>query len=131
MGCATEQTPITSLPKSPLSLASPPRSLYPPLVHLSSMGKDISSSLAEAVPGSATAPIAFPTRHNLARTFKYLMVLPFVSATQFLSRGIPFIFNSLIVRYLTVADYAVIFLILMQVLLFNLFLLLLFRLTWA
>ncbi|KAG6519768.1 hypothetical protein ZIOFF_023276 [Zingiber officinale] len=71
------------------------------------MGKDISGSPA-AAPGSATAPTAFPTRHNLARTFKYLM------ATQFLSRGIPFIFNSLIVRHLTVADYAVIFLILMQ-----------------
>ncbi|XP_042374316.1 protein RFT1 homolog isoform X2 [Zingiber officinale] len=63
------------------------------------MGKDISGSPA-AAPGSATAPTAFPTRHNLARTFKYLM------ATQFLSRGIPFIFNSLIVRHLTVADYA-------------------------
>ncbi|XP_042470954.1 protein RFT1 homolog [Zingiber officinale] len=63
------------------------------------MGKDISGSPAAAL-GSATAPTAYPTRHNLARTFKYLM------ATQFLSRGIPFIFNSLIVRHLTVADYA-------------------------
>ncbi|XP_073111797.1 uncharacterized protein [Elaeis guineensis] len=41
-----------------------------------------------------------PAGHNLARTFKYLM------ATQFLSRGIPFIFNSWIVRHLTEADYA-------------------------
>ncbi|KAG6477611.1 hypothetical protein ZIOFF_066879 [Zingiber officinale] len=72
------------------------------------MGKDVSGSPAEAAPGSATAPTTLPTRHNLARTFKYLM------ATQFLSRGIPFIFNSLIVRHLTAADYAVIFLILMQ-----------------
>ncbi|KZV58190.1 hypothetical protein F511_36899 [Dorcoceras hygrometricum] len=37
---------------------------------------------------------------NLPRTFKYLM------ATQFLSRGIPFIFNSWIVRRLTEEDYA-------------------------
>ncbi|XP_074564922.1 uncharacterized protein LOC141821394 [Curcuma longa] len=66
------------------------------------MGKDVSGSpaAAAAAPGSATAPTAFPTRHNLARTFKYLM------ATQFLSRGIPFIFNLLIVRHLTAADYA-------------------------
>ncbi|KAK9021738.1 hypothetical protein V6N11_011709 [Hibiscus sabdariffa] len=40
-------------------------------------------------------------RANLSRTFKYL------SATQFLSRGIPFIFNSWIVRHLTQEDYAV------------------------
>ncbi|KAG6576812.1 protein RFT1 homolog [Cucurbita moschata] len=38
---------------------------------------------------------------NLSRTFKYLM------ATQFLSRGIPFIFNLWIVRHLTEEDYAV------------------------
>ncbi|XP_022771747.1 protein RFT1 homolog isoform X3 [Durio zibethinus] len=38
---------------------------------------------------------------NLSRTFKYLL------ATQFLSRGIPFIFNSWIVRHLTAEDYAV------------------------
>ncbi|XP_071721453.1 uncharacterized protein [Rutidosis leptorrhynchoides] len=37
---------------------------------------------------------------NLPRTFKYLL------ATQFLSRGIPFIFNSWIVRHLTEQDYA-------------------------
>ncbi|XP_057482357.1 uncharacterized protein LOC130769168 [Actinidia eriantha] len=37
---------------------------------------------------------------NLSRTFKYLF------ATQFLSRGIPFIFNSWIVRHLTEQDYA-------------------------
>ncbi|XP_078148266.1 lipid transporter isoform X2 [Carex rostrata] len=37
---------------------------------------------------------------NMAHTFKYLM------ATQFLSRGIPFVFNSWIVRHLTEADYA-------------------------
>lgn len=37
---------------------------------------------------------------NLSRTFKYLL------ATQFLSRGIPFIFNTWIVRHLTEADYA-------------------------
>ncbi|XP_077235390.1 lipid transporter [Tasmannia lanceolata] len=39
-------------------------------------------------------------RINLARTFKYLM------ATQFLSRGIPFAFNSWIIRRLTEEDYA-------------------------
>ncbi|GAV92844.1 Rft-1 domain-containing protein, partial [Cephalotus follicularis] len=39
-------------------------------------------------------------RANLSRTFKYLL------ATQFLSRGIPFIFNSWIVRHLTEEDYA-------------------------
>ncbi|KAI8545048.1 hypothetical protein RHMOL_Rhmol07G0012800 [Rhododendron molle] len=38
---------------------------------------------------------------NFSRTFKYLF------ATQFLSRGIPFIFNSWIVRHLTEKDYAV------------------------
>ncbi|WOL10331.1 hypothetical protein Cni_G19086 [Canna indica] len=81
-----------------------------------------------AADGSASAAPAVSTRHNLARTFKYLMgsshmlcfltrfceissVMPFflffwVSATQFLSRGIPFIFNSWIVRHLTEADYA-------------------------
>ncbi|XP_009784279.1 uncharacterized protein [Nicotiana sylvestris] len=37
---------------------------------------------------------------NLSHTFKYLL------ATQFLSRGIPFIFNSWIVRHLTEEDYA-------------------------
>ncbi|XP_073287162.1 uncharacterized protein [Primulina huaijiensis] len=37
---------------------------------------------------------------NLPRTFKYLL------ATQFFSRGIPFIFNSWIVRHLTEEDYA-------------------------
>ncbi|KAL2329355.1 hypothetical protein Fmac_022782 [Flemingia macrophylla] len=37
---------------------------------------------------------------NLSRTFKYLL------ATQFLSRGIPFIFNTWIVRHLTEEDYA-------------------------
>ncbi|KAG5538299.1 hypothetical protein RHGRI_019032 [Rhododendron griersonianum] len=37
---------------------------------------------------------------NFSRTFKYLF------ATQFLSRGIPFIFNSWIVRHLTEKDYA-------------------------
>ncbi|KAL1324787.1 hypothetical protein HN51_034930 [Arachis hypogaea] len=37
---------------------------------------------------------------NLSRTFKYLL------ATQFLSRGIPFIFNTWIVRHLTQEDYA-------------------------
>ncbi|THU55305.1 hypothetical protein C4D60_Mb11t05180 [Musa balbisiana] len=51
-----------------------------------------------AASGKGTAPAA--PRHNLVRTFKYLM------ATQFLSRGIPFIFNSWIVRHLTAADYA-------------------------
>ncbi|KAI3862033.1 hypothetical protein MKW92_016337 [Papaver armeniacum] len=39
-------------------------------------------------------------RTNFARTFKYLM------ATQVLARGIPFIFNSWIVRHLNKADYA-------------------------
>ncbi|XAR66120.1 hypothetical protein NMG60_11012209 [Bertholletia excelsa] len=37
---------------------------------------------------------------NLSHTFKYLF------ATQFLSRGIPFIFNSWIIRHLTEQDYA-------------------------
>ncbi|KAJ1426540.1 hypothetical protein SESBI_10284 [Sesbania bispinosa] len=37
---------------------------------------------------------------NLSRTFKYLL------ATQFLSRGIPFIFNTWVVRHLTEEDYA-------------------------
>ncbi|KAM7274121.1 hypothetical protein ACFE04_028785 [Oxalis oulophora] len=37
---------------------------------------------------------------SLSRTFKYLL------ATQFLSRGIPFLFNSWIVRHLTAQDYA-------------------------
>ncbi|XP_058205416.1 uncharacterized protein LOC131319256 isoform X2 [Rhododendron vialii] len=37
---------------------------------------------------------------NFSRTFKYLF------ATQFLSRGIPFIFNSWIIRHLTEKDYA-------------------------
>lgn len=37
---------------------------------------------------------------NLSHTFKYLL------ATQFLSRGIPFIFNTWIVRHLTEEDYA-------------------------
>ncbi|KAK7263860.1 hypothetical protein RJT34_31458 [Clitoria ternatea] len=37
---------------------------------------------------------------GLSRTFKYLL------ATQFLSRGIPFIFNTWIVRHLTEEDYA-------------------------
>ncbi|KAI3896203.1 hypothetical protein MKW92_049967 [Papaver armeniacum] len=40
-------------------------------------------------------------RTNFARTFKYLM------ATQVLARGIPFIFNSWIVRHLDEADYAI------------------------
>ncbi|KDP22441.1 hypothetical protein JCGZ_26272 [Jatropha curcas] len=40
------------------------------------------------------------TDANLSRIFKYLF------ATQFLSRGIPFIFNSWIVRHLTEEDYA-------------------------
>ncbi|XP_047316146.1 protein RFT1 homolog isoform X2 [Impatiens glandulifera] len=38
---------------------------------------------------------------SLSNTFKYLF------ATQFLSRGIPFIFNSWMVRNLTVKDYAI------------------------
>ncbi|GMJ00174.1 hypothetical protein like AT5G07630 [Hibiscus trionum] len=53
---------------------------------------------------SLTAPSETPEgsdRANLSRTFKYLL------ATQFLSRGIPFIFNSWIVRHLTQEDYAV------------------------
>ncbi|KAH7537844.1 hypothetical protein FEM48_Zijuj03G0136200 [Ziziphus jujuba var. spinosa] len=39
-------------------------------------------------------------RTSLSHTFKYLL------ATQFLSRGIPFVFNSWIVRHLTQEDYA-------------------------
>ncbi|MBA0689461.1 hypothetical protein Goari_007190 [Gossypium aridum] len=53
---------------------------------------------------SSTVPSETPKdgdRANLSRTFKYLL------ATQFLSRGIPFIFNSWIVRHLTQEDYAV------------------------
>ncbi|KAG4171239.1 hypothetical protein ERO13_A12G197600v2 [Gossypium hirsutum] len=53
---------------------------------------------------SSTVPSEIPKdgdRANLSRTFKYLL------ATQFLSRGIPFIFNSWIVRHLTQEDYAV------------------------
>ncbi|KAH9647793.1 protein RFT1-like [Citrus sinensis] len=45
------------------------------------------------------APVDHST--SLSRTFKYLL------ATQFLSRGIPFVFNSWIVRHLTEADYAI------------------------
>ncbi|KAG6391305.1 hypothetical protein SASPL_149059 [Salvia splendens] len=41
------------------------------------------------------------TSASLQRTFKYLL------ATQFLARGIPFIFNSWIVRHLSEEDYAV------------------------
>ncbi|CAI0404534.1 unnamed protein product [Linum tenue] len=44
---------------------------------------------------------ATPGDPSLSRTFKYLL------ATQLLSRGIPFIFNSWIVRYLTAEDYAI------------------------
>ncbi|CAN0891529.1 Protein RFT1 homolog [Linum grandiflorum] len=44
---------------------------------------------------------ATPADPSLSRTFKYLL------ATQLLSRGIPFIFNSWLVRYLTAEDYAV------------------------
>ncbi|MBA0773205.1 hypothetical protein Gotri_008499 [Gossypium trilobum] len=53
---------------------------------------------------SSTVPSETPKdgdSANLSRTFKYLL------ATQFLSRGIPFIFNSWIVRHLTQEDYAV------------------------
>ncbi|MBA0593169.1 hypothetical protein Gorai_010126 [Gossypium raimondii] len=53
---------------------------------------------------SSTVPSETPKdgdRANLSRTLKYLL------ATQFLSRGIPFIFNSWIVRHLTQEDYAV------------------------
>lgn len=53
---------------------------------------------------SSTVPSETPKdgdRANLSRTFKYLL------GTQFLSRGIPFIFNSWIVRHLTQEDYAV------------------------
>ncbi|ESR34867.1 hypothetical protein CICLE_v10004737mg [Citrus x clementina] len=45
------------------------------------------------------APVDHST--SLSRTFKYLL------ATQFLSRGIPFVFNSWIVRHLTESDYAI------------------------
>ncbi|PIA63528.1 hypothetical protein AQUCO_00201103v1 [Aquilegia coerulea] len=45
-------------------------------------------------------PVGDGKSADFARTFKYLM------ATQFLSRGIPFIFNSWIVRHLTEKDYA-------------------------
>nr|CAD1818725.1 unnamed protein product [Ananas comosus var. bracteatus] len=50
--------------------------------------------------GAAAAASAAAADDDMARTFKYLM------ATQFLSRGIPFLFNSWIVRHLTEADYA-------------------------
>lgn len=124
-------------PKSPIEIGPyascpPPSTLSPLLVYSSgpsSMAERVvGSSPAAAGKGAATAA----PRHNLVRTFKYLMgsshVLPLldwsrgfflkwcglssslISATQFLSRGIPFIFNSWIVRHLTAADYAVIFL---------------------
>ncbi|CAN1180466.1 Protein RFT1 homolog [Linum perenne] len=48
-----------------------------------------------------TMATATPGDPSLSRTFKYLL------ATQLLSRGIPFIFNSWLVRYLTAEDYAV------------------------
>ncbi|CAL5364182.1 unnamed protein product [Camellia sinensis] len=48
----------------------------------------------------AVAKMAGDGATNLSRTFKYLF------ATQFLSRGIPFIFNSWIIRHLTAKDYA-------------------------
>ncbi|KAK9063263.1 hypothetical protein SSX86_017133 [Deinandra increscens subsp. villosa] len=57
---------------------------------------DASSSNDERLIGPADGDPAA----NLPRTFKYLL------ATQFLSRGIPFIFNSWIVRHLTEEDYA-------------------------
>ncbi|XP_076944329.1 uncharacterized protein LOC143614917 [Bidens hawaiensis] len=57
-----------------------------------------SSSNDEGSAGAAAAAAA--DGDNLPRTFKYLL------ATQFLSRGIPFIFNSWIVRHLTEEDYA-------------------------
>ncbi|XP_020095488.1 protein RFT1 homolog isoform X2 [Ananas comosus] len=50
--------------------------------------------------GGASAASAAAADDDMARTFQYLM------ATQFLSRGIPFLFNSWIVRHLTEADYA-------------------------
>ncbi|GFP98226.1 protein rft1 homolog [Phtheirospermum japonicum] len=49
---------------------------------------------------SSSKPTDGGTAANLPRTFKYLL------ATQFLSRGIPFIFNSWIVRHLSEEDYA-------------------------
>lgn len=49
---------------------------------------------------SATDGSAAAANYNFARTFKYLM------ATQFLSRLIPFVFNTWIVRHLTETDYA-------------------------
>ncbi|KAM0934289.1 hypothetical protein DsansV1_C32g0222461 [Dioscorea sansibarensis] len=51
--------------------------------------------------GGFRPAVAGSAEHNLARTFKYLM------ATQLLSRGIPFVFNSWIVRHLTEIDYAI------------------------
>ncbi|KAL5722252.1 hypothetical protein ACHQM5_005793 [Ranunculus cassubicifolius] len=47
-----------------------------------------------------SSPIGDGKNVDFARTFKYLM------ATQFLSRGIPFIFNAWIVRHLTLNEYA-------------------------
>ncbi|KAG8377986.1 hypothetical protein BUALT_Bualt08G0090800 [Buddleja alternifolia] len=49
---------------------------------------------------SETKPANGDAAADLPRTFKYLL------ATQFMSRGIPFIFNSWIVRHLTEEDYA-------------------------
>ncbi|KAH6782757.1 lipid transporter [Perilla frutescens var. frutescens] len=50
---------------------------------------------------SETSSVDGGTAASLQHTFKYLL------ATQFLSRGIPFIFNSWIVRHLSEEDYAV------------------------
>ncbi|XP_002510976.2 protein RFT1 homolog isoform X2 [Ricinus communis] len=50
---------------------------------------------------SVVQPQAESSDANFSRTFKYLL------ATQFLSRGIPFIFNSWIIRHLTEQDYAI------------------------
>ncbi|KAL0438367.1 UNVERIFIED_CONTAM: protein RFT1 [Sesamum latifolium] len=49
---------------------------------------------------SNSQPVDGGAAANLPRTFKYLL------ATQFLARGIPFIFNSWIVRHLSEEDYA-------------------------
>ncbi|KAM6598413.1 hypothetical protein CsatA_018022 [Cannabis sativa] len=49
---------------------------------------------------SSSFSVSKEHRTSFSHTFKYLL------ATQFLSRGIPFVFNSWIVRHLTQEDYA-------------------------
>ncbi|KAK4776531.1 hypothetical protein SAY86_005219 [Trapa natans] len=60
--------------------------------------------MSETASATTTSPqpdaVGIGDRTSLSHTFKYLL------ATQFLSRGIPFLFNTWIVRHLTAEDYA-------------------------